>query len=176
MTSRRQFLINGLRAAGAWLLAPRLARQIEHLAGEHGVPYLVEVDRPELVIYANDSIDGYQLTLGVPFEEDVPAVLTWREWADIKDVDPADTKAILECAADYGLYDPNSIGIFKLENEIPDETHGCIHRRGVHHARFRLRPGLSLLVRPRPWSAQTPSRSGVAGGTPVHGRPVSRQQ
>lgn len=119
ITSRRQFLINGLLAAGAWLLAPRLARQIEHFAGEHGTPYLVDVDRPELVIYANDSIEGYHLTLGVPLEDDIPALLTWEDWAEIKGIDSADTKAILECAADYGLYGPDSIGVFSLEKEVP---------------------------------------------------------
>lgn len=124
MITRRQFLVHGLRGTGDWLLSARLAREIGHLAEEHGRPYLVEVEHPEVTLFANKDIDGYRFTLGVPqSEECLPETLNWRQWFEVKGVSLKKPKQVLECAIEHELHDPDAGTIYvppNLDEKIPD--------------------------------------------------------
>ena len=106
MDTRRQFIINGLRGAGAWLLAPTVAARIVRLAAEQNLAYLVPVANPTHILYANKVSFGFILTLDVTSVEDVPKHFTWQKWLNRNGVDTDDAKAIYEAVIKFRLYTP----------------------------------------------------------------------
>ncbi len=101
MLSRRQFLVGGSCATGAWLVGARLAGIITRLAGV-GRPYLINVERPQVQLWANRSCGEYVLTVGCPEREEQQPELSWRQWLEIKGVDVSKPKEIREFLYDWG--------------------------------------------------------------------------
>ena len=124
MLNRRQFLVGTGKAAGAWLVGARLARLIVRLAEENGEPYLVEVDSPEVQLWATWAGDEYLFTLGCPYSEMTEPQLTWSDWLERKGVDVSKDKDVREFLADWGWYCPEDGDIFvppQLDAKLPPE-------------------------------------------------------
>ena len=69
MLTRRQFIIDAGAALGAWLVGVEAAKRIIHLGRERKTPYLVEVEHPDAVLWANGGPADYRLTRSVPESE-----------------------------------------------------------------------------------------------------------
>src|SRR5207248_2074345 len=93
-----QFLVNGPYSKGAWVPPADLARKIINAAEEHDEAYLIALDEPDIILYANDDDEGYRLTLGVAHDGDQPEIPTWAEWLDRQGIDPNDVDAVAEHA------------------------------------------------------------------------------
>ncbi len=124
MLSRRQFLVDGSCAAGAWLVGARLVRLISRLATENDEPYLVAVDHPQFELWATWFCDEYIFTLGCPYKEMAEPQLTWSEWLDRKGVDVSKEKEVREFLEEWGWYCPEDGDIYvppQLDAKLPPE-------------------------------------------------------
>ena len=133
-TEQKQFVVNG----SAWLLPDELAAKIVRFMDEQKKPYqkkrpyLLEFEKPDVIIYANFEGGEWKLTLGVSEEDDtIPDAPTWGEWLEDQGIDANDPEAVLEHAINYGLYDPDSRQAFvppKPGDEIPDKLVESLRR------------------------------------------------
>jgi hypothetical protein len=93
-------------ALGAWLVGADVAQRIVRLGREQRRPYLVEVERPDVLLWANEYSSGFSLTLGVPEGESTLEELTWEDWFGIRGVDYRDRKEVREHLIEFGCFDP----------------------------------------------------------------------
>jgi hypothetical protein len=122
MLNRRQFLVGAGRSLGAWLVAPRIAQLIYRMAEEDGEPYLVEVDRPQHVLWVTLGCDDYILSLDHPYIDNPPQ-LTWKQWLERKSVDVSKPDEIRDFLTEWGWFDPDEGQPWAapdLNAELPD--------------------------------------------------------
>jgi hypothetical protein len=125
MIRRRQFLIEGIGALGAWMVGATAARQILRLSREKREPYLVEVDDPVHELWANWDAGECKFTLDCPYTDMSPPQLTWREWLEQQDdVDIENPAALRDFLEDWGWYVPGGSQVYvppQLDAKLPDE-------------------------------------------------------
>ncbi len=123
MLTRRQFILEAGAALGAWLVGAEAAQRIIHLGREQRRPYLVEVEHPEAVLWANRDGDEYRLTLAVPesvgyeFEH-----ITWEDWFRIRGVNYHDAKQLREHLVEFNYFRPEDEEPFvrpRLRDKVP---------------------------------------------------------
>ena len=106
MISRREFVVSGGAGLGAWLVGARVVGQILRLARERREPYLITVQDPVHILYANRLRSGYVFTLDCPYAEIRPPKLTWRDWLERKGVTVSNRKEIRDFLEVQGWYQP----------------------------------------------------------------------
>jgi hypothetical protein len=120
--SRRRFLING-GALGAWAIAGELAGRIARLARESNQPYLVEIERPVVELWANCTADGYLFTLGCPGVGIKEPEWTWGEWLQLQDVDISSREAVQDFMREWGCDEDSAWARPRLEDKLPPLLH-----------------------------------------------------
>jgi hypothetical protein len=105
--SRREFLVGAGKLLGAWLVSPRLSGVISRLAQERVEPYLIEIERPQHVLWATKIYDQYIFTLDCAYTAMQEPQLTWGQWLKRKGVALSNKKEIRESLIEWGCFDPN---------------------------------------------------------------------
>ena len=132
MKNRRQFVIDSI---AAWFLAPELAQRIEWLAQNKEQPYLQNIKNPDVKIFAQWDYGYYHLTYGEDRDGDILNDLSWGRFCEeYLDINPNDTKSILDWAEDQGLHDPD---LFRFHRHLQPVPLCRDRRRAVRGA---LRP------------------------------------
>ena len=145
MKNRRQFVIDNI---AAWFLAPELAHRIEWFAQDKEKPYLQDIKKPDVKIYAEWEYDRYHLTYGDDREGDILEDLTWSVFCEEHlSIDPSDKQSALDWAEEQGLHVPEEGIIFEIPKpeDSPDSlawelsldgtwsTWGCPSAQAYHY-------------------------------------------
>jgi hypothetical protein len=124
MKTRREFLLQSGRAlGGAWLVGAEVARRILWSATENSEPYLVEVEKPEVELWAENLGDEYVFSLGNSYYDDTTPSLTWRDWLERKDVDVSRETEIRDFLEEWGWYRPEDGEVWvppDLDDALPE--------------------------------------------------------
>ena len=123
MKTRREFILQGGRALGAWLVGAEVARRILWLATENTEAYLVEVENPQVELWAEYVGDEYLFSLGSSYYACEEPHLTWRDWLDMKGVDVSRETEIRDYLADWGWYRPEDGELWvppELDADLPE--------------------------------------------------------
>ncbi len=123
MLTRRKFIIEAGAIVGGWLVGTEAAQRIVHLGREKRKPYLVDVEHPDALLWANGDGTEYRLTLGVREGEGYEVEeITWDDWFQFRGVDYYNRKELREHLIEYGIWDPQDGEPFvrpRLRDKLP---------------------------------------------------------
>lgn len=156
MKTRRESILQGGGALGAWLVGASVARKILRLATENNEPYLVEVESPQIEFWATNLGHEYVFSLGCSYYACEQPHLTWRDWLDMKGVDVSNETDIQGYLENWGWYCPEDGELWvapDLDADLPEglmqnyiEWEFCMHDSPTAEA-FSYLSGLELANR-----------------------------
>ena len=121
--NRRQSLLEGFSAVGAWAVAPDLVRRLTAATSENAAQLVEDVRAPREILYAWDQgYGGYRFSLCQPGKDYYHVTLTWREWFEKQGVDPLCEKQRVEWAIETKRIEPGeAFPCPELDESVPDD-------------------------------------------------------